>query len=174
MMQAPQFISRHPFAVQPERLPSGAMTESGRSYPSDDEQPKQNMLAISQRTSDLRSVSLPARKRSPDSPAAESNAMAATAAGSAPLPAVTPFLEDFNGVSHEASSTNYSPRTKTCLYKVCLLCSEKTCEITYVPTAGKRLKVAAWYCRPRSAAAGRKQGSVDMAASANLHTVQKS
>ena len=126
MMQAPQYISRHPFAVQPERLPSGAITESGRSYPSDDEQPKQNMLAMSERTSDLRSVSLPARKPSPDSPAAESNAMTATAAGSAPLPAVTPFLEDFNSVSHEASSANYSPRTKTCLYKVCpLLCNEK-------------------------------------------------
>ena len=104
--------SKQPWDAQSARLPSTAIPQSDNALA--EEQQRRSPYFMHQQTSDRRSLSLPARQPSPASPPAGSYAMA----GSAPLPSVAHFLEDSSGISPGSSTTNYSPRTKTCLYKV--------------------------------------------------------
>lgn len=117
--------SKQPWDVQSARLPSTVIPQNDNALAG--EQQRQSPHFMHQQTSDRRSSSLPARQPSVASAPAGSYAMAGMR--SAPLLSVAHFLEDSSGISPGSSTTNYSPRTKTCLYKV---------RWTYLDRSGER------------------------------------
>lgn len=122
MMHATQQHNGYSSHTQPQRPDSTAlcMTDIGRSHPVENGKLNRNASGMQDHTSDRRSTSLPARKPSPQSPVdGLPNMTAFSVHGSASLPTAAAFLGETADILPDSAAASYSPRTKTCLYKVC-------------------------------------------------------